>query len=133
MYTEEVIITIHDNLDDDKSYVFHEPERCLIGRADDCDIQVPSDDLRMDVSRHHCLLEIIPPRIFVGDLGSRNGTFVNGVRLGRSGPKQSLRDSDDPISTRTPVAELKDGDHVQLGKSGLSLAVEIRAYAAQMA
>ncbi len=32
-------------------------------------------------SRHHCLIEIVPPQCFLRDLGSTNGTFVNGKQV----------------------------------------------------
>jgi serine/threonine-protein kinase len=33
------------------------------------------------VARNHCLLEFQPPRCYLRDLGSENGTFVNGIRV----------------------------------------------------
>ena len=33
------------------------------------------------VSRHHCVLLVDGDTVFVRDLGSRNGTFVNGDRI----------------------------------------------------
>jgi len=48
--------------------------RLLIGRASDCHLRVA--DPR--VSRHHCELLIEDNQVRIRDLGSRNGTFVNG-------------------------------------------------------
>ena len=49
----------------------------LIGRAEDCDVRPLSED----VSRRHCAVHVGPADVWVEDLGSRNGTFVNGERI----------------------------------------------------
>ena len=49
----------------------------LIGRADECDIRPLSEE----VSRRHCAIVVGPEAVWVEDLGSRNGTFVNGERI----------------------------------------------------
>ncbi len=36
------------------------------------------------ISRAHCLIDIRPPNLIVNDLGSTNGTFVNGARVERA-------------------------------------------------
>ena len=64
----------------------------LIGRGEDCRIR--SNSTR--VSRHHALIRVSSERLLVEDLGSRNGTWVNGRRL--AGP-----------------AELRAGDAVRVG------------------
>ena len=46
----------------------------IIGRGDDAKIRISSKD----VSRHHCILIATSAGILVKDLGSSNGTFVNG-------------------------------------------------------
>lgn len=64
----------------------------FIGRGEDCNLR-PASDL---VSRHHCVLILDDDYLAVRDLGSKNGTFVNGQR----------------VRTETP---LKDGDHLLVG------------------
>jgi len=49
----------------------------LIGRHAACDLRVASDL----VSRRHCLLVLRAGQVWVRDLGSANGTFLNSVRL----------------------------------------------------
>jgi len=54
------------------------PGRARLGRGDEAEIRVAS----RDVSRLHCEIEVDGEgRVTVADLGSRNGTDVNGVRL----------------------------------------------------
>jgi pSer/pThr/pTyr-binding forkhead associated (FHA) protein len=65
------------------TYEFSDPHLCLIGRGDDCEIRLPGEAEFMTVSRHHCLLDIDPPTIRVRDCGSLNGTFINGMQIGR--------------------------------------------------
>ncbi len=69
-----------------------------IGRHHECDV-VLSEPV---VSRRHALLRFRDGRWILQDLESRNGTFVNGVRVGR--------------------CELRPGDSVALG--GTSLVID---------
>lgn len=63
----------------------HEPPRLvaisdstvMIGRDPDCGIVIEDDQ----VSRQHALLLVDGDRVAVRDLGSRNGTFVNGAAI----------------------------------------------------
>jgi pSer/pThr/pTyr-binding forkhead associated (FHA) protein len=73
-------------------------DRLLIGRAEECDVRPLSED----VSRRHCEVIVGPAEVWVADLGSRNGTFVNGQR----------------ISEKTKVV---DGDIVRVGALELKL------------
>ena len=50
------------------------PLPCLIGRGREVDLCVDS----LIVSRNHCRLDLQDGKIFLTDLGSRNGTVVNG-------------------------------------------------------
>ena len=63
-----------------------------IGRAEDCFVRSRSSR----VSRHHSVLRVEGIRATIEDLGSRNGTFVAGRRIGRA-------------------TELADGDVIGVG------------------
>jgi pSer/pThr/pTyr-binding forkhead associated (FHA) protein len=52
----------------------------LIGRAEDCDLRLESDF----VSNYHCILLLDQYTLQLRDLGSKNGTLVNGCRVGTS-------------------------------------------------
>ena len=56
-------------------------ERLTIGRVAENDLQLADEQ----VSRHHAVIEVRDGgRVVLRDLGSRNGTFVNGLRLSGS-------------------------------------------------
>jgi hypothetical protein len=59
-------------------FCFTQPDTFLIGRSNDAHLCLTDDRF---FSRNHCLLEITPPHCFLRDLGSTNGTFVNGQRV----------------------------------------------------
>jgi len=51
--------------------------RVVLGRGAGCDIQLPDSE----VSRRHAMLEIRQDEATISDLGSTNGTYVEGVRV----------------------------------------------------
>lgn len=51
-------------------------DQFLIGRGNDCDLRLHNSE----ISRHHCLLRMNGQEISIADLGSANGTYVNGTR-----------------------------------------------------
>lgn len=59
-------------------FPFEQHDTFLIGRNNEAHLCLTDDRF---FSRNHCLLEINPPRCFLRDLGSKNGTFVNGKRV----------------------------------------------------
>lgn len=62
----------------------------------------------LEVSRRHARLRLLGERLAIEDLGSTNGTFLNGQRV-------------------TGVSELKHGDVLKLGNSSLRIEVEVQA------
>lgn len=59
----------------------------MIGRAEDCHLK-PRSEL---ISRYHCALLVEPSYVAVRDLGSKNGVYVNGERIG---VEQELKNGD---------------------------------------
>src|SRR4051812_23243396 len=51
----------------------------VIGRREDCDLRIPHGD----VSRKHCRVIRDEDAMRLEDLGSSNGTYHNGVRVGK--------------------------------------------------
>jgi len=74
----------------------------IIGRGADADIRI--DDT--EISRHHASVVVEADRTTIEDLGSKNGTRVNGER----------------IEGRVPVG---DGDEIRLGPIALRVSVVI--------
>jgi serine phosphatase RsbU (regulator of sigma subunit) len=62
-------------------------ERITIGRSRESDIFLPDQWL----SRHHAEIRLKGPEHFLADLGSKNGTMLNGARIQR---EERLRDGD---------------------------------------
>ena len=83
-----------------RTFSFNQHDTFLIGRSPDAHLCLSEDRF---FSRNHCLLEISPPRCFLRDLGSTNGTFVNGAKVAE--------------------AFLKNGDRIQGGESVLQVEV----------
>lgn len=76
-------------------------QACLtFGRKKDNDIEIDS----MSVSSHHAKLVMIDDQAFVQDLGSTNGTYVNGEKISQ--------------------AAMDDGDVVTMGTYSLKYAAE---------
>lgn len=67
-------------------------EEFLIGRGPDCDLRLSDSS----ISRHHCLVRVRGDEAAVADLGSSNGTYLNGHRV-------------------LSQAEIHNGDEIRVG------------------
>ncbi len=98
-----------------QEFTFEDRTISVMGRASDCRPRLlhkpeePKAPENRRISRHHCLLDINPPDVRIRDLGSLNGTFVNGRKIGQ-------RQKDEKPGGSFPEYDLKDGDEVRLGK-----------------
>ena len=66
----------------------------LIGRGEDCNLCI----YELEVSRHHCIIRFRGGEATAADLGSSNGTYVNGQRV-------------------VSQVALRTGDEIKLGNS----------------
>jgi hypothetical protein len=101
-----------------KSFTLSEHDTFLLGRMDDCHLCVPGDP---QVSRHHFLLEVCPPKAALRDLGSMNGTHLNGKKCGG---REKGETPEQGALRQYPSAELKDGDLITVGKSTIEVRVD---------
>ena len=90
-----------------QEFPFRGPASWVMGRSRSCQLRLPGD---ATVSRQHCLIEMEGGGVWVQDLGSLNGTFINGEKIGQ-------RDRDRAVDA-TMVAplrqELQDGDELRV-------------------
>jgi hypothetical protein len=73
-------------------------ERIVVGRTMDSDVVdfdlTPYDAYHFGVSRHHAVMSLVEGFLYIEDLGSTNGTRINGFQL-TSKQKYRLRDGDE--------------------------------------
>ena len=75
-----------------------EREVCVVGRSPDCDLWIEDGA----ISRRHFRIKFRKNRVSIEDLGSTNGTYVNGERVSES----ELKDGDKIQISRTTIFEL---------------------------
>lgn len=103
-----------------RKYIFSDRTTCIIGRNEECNLSIPyKSDPR--ISRYHCLLDINPPEIRIRDLGSLNGTYINGEKIGARKPNY---DADKAFQLRFPEYDLKDSDEIRIGDTVLEISIE---------
>ncbi|MFC1603660.1 protein kinase [Planctomycetota bacterium] len=101
-----------------KKFIFDEYDTFLFGRIPDCHAYLPDDPL---VSRHHFIVEANPPDACIRDLGSLNGTYVNGIKYG------SRKEDETPEQGAVrihPEVSLKDGDRIKVGDTVIMVQIE---------
>ena len=91
----------------------------LFGRAPDCHARLDASDA--SASRHHFLLEVNPPHARLRDLGSLNGTHVNGVR---HGGRRSDETPEQAKARGLAQVDLRDGDEIRVGATIIRVAAE---------
>ena len=113
-----IILTITAGPKVGGSFVFDEHDTLLLGRVDDAHIHLPYD---IQVSRNHFLLEVSPPQARIRDLGSLNGTYINGRKCG--GRNESETPSEG-ARHQYPEVDLHDGDEIKVGETILKVHIE---------
>src|SRR5437763_10175017 len=85
-----------------RSFTFVGHDTFLVGRSSHAHFRLPVKDRYF--SRVHFLVEVNPPQCRLLDMGSRNGTYVNGQKVER--------------------ADLQPGDRIRAGRTILRVSFE---------
>jgi pSer/pThr/pTyr-binding forkhead associated (FHA) protein len=101
-----------------KVFPFTEHDTFVFGRMPDCHACIPDDN---QVSRHHFILEANPPQACLRDLGSLNGTWVNGKKFGA---REKGETPEKGAKRRYPEVTLKHGDRITVGQTELEVSIE---------
>jgi serine/threonine-protein kinase len=112
----QVILTGRDGALEGQEFAFAGQEEVVIGRSRQCSLRL--DDPM--VSRRHCLLDIGGKWPWVRDLGSLNGTFVNGQDIGRH---LGHAETGEPVLGG--FKRLRDGDELRLGDQAFRVGVSV--------
>ena len=124
----KVTLTVTEGSLKGREFVFDSRTTCIIGRAKDCNPQLPDDAEHNTISRYHCLLDINPPDIRIRDFGSKNGTYVNDQKIGQRQPDQSPEEG---AQLNFPEYDLKAGDTIKLGNTVFQVSIQVDNQATQ--
>lgn len=107
------MLALELNFEDGGRRIFEAPLPISIGRSSDCDLRLKA----WRVGRQHAIIERRASGIFIDDLGTLGGTFVNGCRVTQYGP---LRSTDQIIIGPCLMRLLESGE----SPSGLPEGIE---------
>src|SRR5436190_11482398 len=100
-----ITLTVTDGPHTGQVFTFSGHDTFLVGRSRRAHFRLPQKDKYF--SRVHFLIEVNPPRCRIMDMGSRNGTHVNGQKV--------------------EMADLNDGDQIRAGHTVLRVQFEATA------
>jgi eukaryotic-like serine/threonine-protein kinase len=109
-----IILKVFQGALSGQEFVLDGSSCCIIGRARDCSLRLPTDEAHRTVSRHHCLLNVNPPKIGLRDLGSLTGTYVNGEKIGQ---REKGTPPEEASKLCFPEHEVKPGDEIRVGNT----------------
>ncbi|MDZ7957367.1 MAG: protein kinase [Aulosira sp. DedQUE10] len=117
----KVTLTITKGKLPGRQYIFDSRTICIIGRSNECNIQLPDDAEHRTISRYHCLLDINPPAIRIRDFGSKNGTYVNSEKIGQRQPHQTPEEA---AKLDFPEYDLRSGDDIKLSNTIFTINID---------
>src|SRR5437660_8044930 len=97
----KVSLTVIDGPHRGKTFSFSDHDTFLVGRSKHAHFRLPAKDKYF--SRVHFMIEVNPPACRLVDMGSHNGTYVNGERA--------------------ITLDLQDGDEIRAGHTVFQISV----------
>jgi pSer/pThr/pTyr-binding forkhead associated (FHA) protein len=122
------MLTVKEGTQRGRKFVLDRSAHWVIGRMDDCSLKLSGGIEYELISRHHAALDVEPRAVLVRDLGSLNGTYVNGKLVGRRDAEPGRGDATEVLDPGCPLA---DGDELRLGPVTFDVQVDLPAHAAQ--
>ncbi|MEJ0000064.1 MAG: FHA domain-containing serine/threonine-protein kinase [Verrucomicrobiota bacterium] len=114
----KVTLTVTKGPNKGSVFEFTEHDTFIFGRLEDCHARIPDDN---ELSRHHFILEVSPPHASLRDLGSLNGTHVNGKKCGG---REDGETPEEGAKRQYPIIEIRDGTKIDVGKSSIAVAIQ---------
>lgn len=93
-----------------KTFVLENETDSILGRSRDCSLSF--EDPLYRISRHHCRILVFAPYVRIQDLGSLNGTYVNGEMIGQRGKAQTFAEA---LLEEHADYPLWQGDQLRIG------------------
>lgn len=97
-----------------REFTFKSPTYCVLGRSRTCTLRLPGD---ATVSRQHCLIEVDKDGVWVQDLGSLNGTYINGSKIGQ----RDRHHEGDATMVQPPRQLLQNGDELRVCNNAFAI------------
>lgn len=72
----KIIIKCTDGIMTGKEWRFNGSGQITLGREKGSMVTTAPED--NSISRHQCVIDVVPPNVYVSDAGSTHGTYVNG-------------------------------------------------------
>jgi eukaryotic-like serine/threonine-protein kinase len=110
MFTR-VILQVKEGQLKGKELILENETDNILGRSEDCSL--PLEDPLYRVSRHHCRITVSSPHVRVQDLGSLNGTYVNGQKIGQRQKGQTFEQAMQEDHVDYPLWQ---GDKLRIGE-----------------
>jgi pSer/pThr/pTyr-binding forkhead associated (FHA) protein len=102
-----------------QDFVVENETDCVLGRSTDCSLFI-ADPFAL-VSRRHCRIKVSAPLVRIQDLGSLNGTYVNGEKIGQRSRDEKVEKALTQEHTEYPLWQ---GDKLQLGNTVFQVALD---------
>lgn len=113
-----ITLTVTEGPQKGREFHFDKHDVFIFGRSVECQCALPDDPY---ISAHHFIIEVNPPACELRDLGSKNGTRINGARCGQ----REKGEAADLAARRAQAVPLKDGDLVKAGVTEFKVAVRL--------
>lgn len=115
----KVTIDVSNTQGRKRIFSYEDHDTFMVGRMNDCHLCIEDDTY---LSRHHFIMEVNPPHARVQDLGSLNGTYVNGKKVGG---RDVTETPEEALSRyKFPWVDLKDGDVINTGDTTFRMLIQ---------